>query len=303
MESKPSDDIVLIIAKKRFKTLCSEEVKSFETEALRFGHQVAGHTREVILSCNGKILKPMLKEQLFRKEVTFYEEMYQNGTSCSQTNCAFIPQYFGVYRSTSDTDYLVLEDMTRFYHFPNIIDLKIGKQTFEPTAPLEKKQRGILKCPYQEIIGFRISGYKYFNSLENRYVIVDKNFGRNLEPQSIKPALAIFFCNGALVRVDVIFVVIQKLQTILRWMKRQTKYHFYCSSLLIIYEGMMSSSLSSSPSSSPVKFDDVLVKMIDFAHTVNGNGTLDEGYTYGLEKLIYYLSDILYATEKSINSL
>jgi hypothetical protein len=45
------------------------------------------------------------------------------------------------------------------------------------------------------------------------------------------------FYNGLFFRRDVVLCLIQQLQVILRWMKRQDRYNFYCSSLLIVYDG------------------------------------------------------------------
>lgn len=38
-------------------------------------------------------------------------------------------------------------------------------------------------------------------------------------------------------RRDVVLCIIQQLQRILRWMRRQNRYKFFCSSLLIVYDG------------------------------------------------------------------
>ena len=46
-----------------------------------------------------------------------------------------------------------------------------------------------------------------------------------------------FFYDGYSFRRDVINIVIEKLELLLRWFKSQNRYLFFCSSLLIIYEG------------------------------------------------------------------
>lgn len=54
--------------------------------------------------------------------------------------------------------------------------------------------------------------------------------------------LALCFYNGMTFRRDVLVCVLQHLERILRWMRRQTRYHFYCSSILIVYEGSTTNS-------------------------------------------------------------
>ena len=49
--------------------------------------------------------------------------------------------------------------------------------------------------------------------------------------------ISLFFYNGIYFRRDVIYCTILLLQRILRWFRRQNRYHFYCSSLLIVYDG------------------------------------------------------------------
>jgi 1D-myo-inositol-tetrakisphosphate 5-kinase/inositol-polyphosphate multikinase len=142
----------------------------------------------------------------------------------------------------------------------------MGRQTFEPTANYDKISRELKKYPYQEEIGFRITGMKIWDETKQNYHAYDKHFGRSLLPDSVLPALAMFFHNGLSFRVDIIQEVIQKLKTILIWMKNQSYFKFFCSSILIVYDGL----ISSSPSSlSPHSISDLCqVKMIDFAHVI-----------------------------------
>ena len=209
--------------------------------------------------------------------------------------------------------HLVLDDLTLSYVSPCVIDIKMGQQTYEPDATSSKKKREIRKCPYQVITGFRITGMKVFDVMNSTYSYKDKQFGRAVQPDDIAGALRIFFWNGILIRKDVITKVIDQLKNILAWFENQNVLHFYCSSILIIYDGCMNRGTisdgnqigehlgSSSASRDTEKMkprplpDLVQVKMIDFAHTLPSPipRDIDHGYILGIKNLINKLNTIM----------
>ena len=362
---------------------------SFDNTSV-FAHQVAGHTTEVLRRFQGKVLKPMVKEYLFFRELTLYEQMAQSPFCDKYNNLprAFVPEYSGVvmvqlnseetnrhskeaaarvkknrevtfapqekdlpvgiYQLTQRVSnsillyimnkmskispfkplsndfrialnipdgclpHIVLEDLTMNFHKPCVIDIKMGQQTYEPTASQIKKKREILKCPFQVDTGFRITGMKVYNIKTKCYSYTDKQFGRSLRPDQIADGLAVFFNNGFYLRNDVLISTIQQLEKILTWFESQKCLHFYCSSILIIYDGnveigngdMLNTDddddeftrymkLPLHPSNSSNGSDLVKVKMIDFAHTLPSSGGIDTGYIIGLKNLISKLHIIL----------
>ena len=262
-----------------------------------FEHQIAGH-KESIKTLNKRILKPLIKLGKFKKEVAFYDEIFSKDSRYCTPPAQFIPEYYGVLTLPTTEKFVVLEDLTKNTVAPCIIDLKIGRKTYEPDATKEKILEETSKYIFQEFLGFRISGYKKFNCLSNTYCSYDKFRGRSLRPCDIKNELISFFSEGelGLIRLDIIYIVILKLRKILRWMKSQVKFHFYSSSILIIYEGkqnFIESGGESNLFSSHARKTDVIVKMIDFAHVVDGGGTFDDNYIYGIENLILHLNRII----------
>jgi len=202
--------------------------------------------------------------------------------------------------------HLVLEDLTRGYCAPCVIDIKMGQQTYEPTASAFKKQREVLKCPYQATTGYRITGMKVFDVRTQTYHCKEKQYGRSLAPDQLCDALTLFFHNGVHVRRDVVLSVIQQLEQILVWLQCQNRLHFYCSSLLIIYDGAPAVDtgggrtsdvppcmLPLQAHSSSGATDLVRVKMIDFAHTLPSPGGIDLGYILGLRNLISNLYEVM----------
>jgi inositol-polyphosphate multikinase len=314
-ESDPSG--TLEQACKRFEKTSGRSAELDIEETKDFEHQVAGHTREVLLKFGSMILKPRLKTKLFLREVTLYEEINESPAH-ALTPKTFLPKYFGTCTQTrvgpsSDSvtlQYLALEDLTRNFKIPCAMDVKMGTQTFEPSASSEKKARELTKYTFQKEVGFRITGYKSFDAKQDKYHSVEKSFGRSLHPSDIENALKKFFSNGIMTRRDVLRAVIAKLEQLLAWFNVQRNYHFYCSSILIVYEGSITSDGwdpynnereseaelkdRASWSSKPVNADELVqVKMIDLAHTLPAEGRPDVGYTHGLNKLITYLYLIL----------
>lgn len=67
-----------------------------------------------------------------------------------------------VYKSfvfLTDT-YLKLEDVTRKFNKPCIMDVKIGQKSYDPYASAEKIQQQVSKYPLMEEIGFLVLGMR-----------------------------------------------------------------------------------------------------------------------------------------------
>eukprot|EP01034_Spumella_vulgaris_P024187 gene24187-30504_t len=95
----------------------------------------------------------------------------------------------------------------------------MGRHTYEPTASKDKVNR-----------------FKAYHTNSNEYIYVDKYFGRSLLPECVDYGLALFFYNGEVFHKHIIELVIEKLRALLVYMKVQTHYHYFCSSLLIVYD-------------------------------------------------------------------
>eukprot|EP01038_Epipyxis_sp_PR26KG_P004750 gene4750-6662_t len=282
-----------------------------------FHHQVAGHIKEKIQSWHDvseqelKVLKPCIKPQLFAREVAFYEYINrsENNHYC-QNPLRFTAKYYGVLNiaddetksnidNKSDTSnslsYIVLEDKTSLFINPSIIDIKMGRQTFEPSVDPVKKNRILQKYYYQNEIGFRITGFKVYQSDIHQYISVDKIFGRSLAPQHVQAGLGVFFFDGNIIRIDAIKKIIEKLETFLVWMSSQHEYFFYCTSLLVIYDSLQSLNNKVRTHSRNTIAQDPSLTMIDFAHVVKNEEMIghDEGYIYGLKKLLQTLHNIV----------
>lgn len=56
--------------------------------------------------------------------------------------------------------YLKLEDVTRHFVKPCIMDVKLGQRSYDPYASQEKREQQIKKYPLMEEIGFLVLGMR-----------------------------------------------------------------------------------------------------------------------------------------------
>lgn len=224
-----------------------------------FEHQVGGHGRGQFIEWNeNKILKPKLKPNLFAREIEFYERIQNEhiSTDYSQYNgCKVFPQYFGLawLKFTEESrssmhlvtkeepnsfPYIVLENVTFKFCHPCIIDVKLGTQTYEPSASLEKIEYECSKYPFQRDLGFRLTGFKTFNLIHQEYFVFDKHMCRQLIPEiDLLHGIALAFFNGIAFHSKVLVKLLSKIEDLLGWMEEQQEYNFYSSSVLIVYSG------------------------------------------------------------------
>ena len=103
-----------------------------------------------------------------------------------------------------------------------------------------------------------------------------------------------FLYNGSKYRTELIPLVIGKLSVLLEHVKDIKDYRFYCSSLLIIYDGDVNSAST-----------EVEVRMIDFSNSLVKNDTSnyhvgpDEGYILGVTSMIELFQNV----KKEIESI
>jgi 1D-myo-inositol-tetrakisphosphate 5-kinase/inositol-polyphosphate multikinase len=222
----------------------------------------------------------------------------------------FLPEYFGVIehqqpsaslrleasgiRKEGSNSYLLLEDITAKYSKPCTIDVKMGKQSYEPDADKEKQERESNKYPQQTEFGLRIVGMRVYDpshedACEDGFVFFTKHYGRSLrEREKLKDAFIIYFGVGNSERS--LSCVISQLRVIEQWFLSNDSFCFYASSLLISYEGETDGDCAQNMAE---------VKMIDFARVRRQSGG-DEGFLLGLKTLTTLLEEILFELNQSL---
>ncbi|XP_065152139.1 inositol polyphosphate multikinase [Paramisgurnus dabryanus] len=211
-----------------------------------FSNQVAGHkcginNTGVLQHPDGTILKQLQPPPRGPREMLFYKQVYAK--DCTDVKLLdlqqHLPKFYGTWapQESPNEVYLKLEDVTQGFLRPCIMDVKIGRRSYDPFASQEKREEQIRKYPLMEEIGFLLLGMRVYQMDSESYITHDQFYGRSLEKDTVKNGLSRFFYNGKDIRRDAISLIISKIQSILRWFENQTQMHFYASSLLLVYEG------------------------------------------------------------------
>lgn len=112
-----------------------------------------------------------------------------------------------------------------------------------------------------------------------------------MSTDGFRESLKDFLDNGRTKRFDILPNIIERLQALHETINSLIKCRFYSGSLLIVYDGLPQTNL-------------IDIRMIDFAHSINGLSLSDEcststnlsgpdkNYLFGLERLIDVLREI-----------
>ncbi|CAK6966744.1 inositol polyphosphate multikinase [Scomber scombrus] len=218
-------------------------------------HQVAGHKYGVdkvgiLQHPDGTVLKQLQPPPRGPREMQFYSMVYAEDCCdpCLLQLQNHLPKYYGTWSSPDSPNdlYLKLEDVTRRFVKPCIMDVKLGQRSYDPFASQEKREQQIRKYPLMEEIGFLVLGMRVYKLCSDTFDSYDQHYGRGLVQDTIKDGLAKFFNNGVCLRKDAVSASISRVQRILHWFESQQQLAFYASSLLFVYEGLPSSLSSSS---------------------------------------------------------
>ena len=191
--------------------------------------------------------------------------------------------------------HLLLQNLIAPFREPNIIDLKMGTRTYEPTAPLSKQISQTAKYPQQLLLGFRIVGMG-MHTLDGTYQYWDKSFGVGLKrgEDVISAFMTFFQCDNNAPKnksyiLYILSCIIQQLKQIRNWFEvNNSSLVFYASSILIVYE---QNSVPVDDVSFSTSCNAPVVKMIDFAHVCRRAGG-DDGYLKGVRSLLKILHEV-----------
>ncbi|CAL5375448.1 unnamed protein product [Camellia sinensis] len=265
-------------------------------------HQVAGHQAGdgklgPLVDDSGLFYKPLQSGERGSAEVTFYKSFSSN-TRIPENIRRFFPVFHGT-RVLEASDgsglcpHLVLQDIVSGHLNPSVMDIKMGANTWPPQSPEDY----IAKCLKKDRetasiqLGFRISGFQIYGSKESEFWKPDKQFFKSLSAQDVRLVLNKYVSSNAspdlglnpnCAFASVVYGgstgILAQLQQLKAWFEDQTIYHFYSCSVLMVY-GQGGSGAE--------------VKLVDFAHVVDGEGVIDHNFLGGLCSLIKFISDIL----------
>ncbi|XP_014097983.1 inositol polyphosphate multikinase [Bactrocera oleae] len=300
--------------------------------------QVAGHTFDtsslgLLQDKGGCVLKPLGKPECGEREKNFYENLQEaeksNDSNILQLLSSFVPKYHKTVTlvvNNRQHTFLKMEDLTKGMRKPCIMDIKVGKRTWDPMASEQKRrveEQKYLRC--KQVLGLCIPGFQVYTHKDCKVLRFSKEYGKNLDCDGFRATIALFINaqNGEVYR-PLVFEILKELYRIREWFKVQTVYNFYASSLLIVYDyellekfllqnnshqGNGISQLTNgdiednrsvnlnAPENTEYKASGaqwVKVKMIDFAHVFpTTNQSLDTNYIFGLENLIVVFEELM----------
>ncbi|KAE9467647.1 hypothetical protein C3L33_00435, partial [Rhododendron williamsianum] len=155
-----------------------------------------------------------------------------------------------------------IPDHIRSHINPSIMDIKIGTRTWPPRA----SEDYIAKCLKKDReststeLGFRISGFQIYGSKESGYWKPDKGYIRSFSAEDVRVILRKFVSSNASADSD------------------------SDPDLLMMFEKEFALKGRSSGAE---------VKLVDFAHVVEGRGVIDHNFLGGLCSFIKFVSEIL----------
>ncbi|XP_059291679.1 inositol polyphosphate multikinase alpha [Lycium ferocissimum] len=282
-------------------------------------NQVAGHQGGKgklgpLVDESGRFYKPLQGDERGSNELKFYTS-FSSDTRIPEHISKFFPTFHGTQLiEASDGSglkpHLVLQDLSVGRVNPSIVDIKIGSRTWPPEASEEyiqkclKKDRETSSLP----LGFRLSGIQIYGNKESGYWKPERTTMQNLPAEEVKLILKKFVSSntstGMYSPPDCAFAatvyggstgILSQLLELKAWFEDQTMYHFYSCSILMTFEKGLALE-GQNPGGQ--------IKLIDFAHVIEGRGVIDHNFLGGLCSLIKFISEILtapneYTTEVS----
>ncbi|CAG5121586.1 unnamed protein product [Candidula unifasciata] len=192
---------------------------------------------------NGMVLKSLQNPPRGIRELSFYQRAFD--PDCDDADILelrpFLPPFYGTEEKGS-AKFLKLANLTSGFKQPCVIDLKMGKVTYDQEATPEKIEHEVSKYPPLKDLGFQITGMMIYNPDTQSAEHYGRSYCRNLAAENIvSEGLGLFFrLNSKHSRRDAIPPLISQLKKLEHWFLKQKKLSFIASSLLIVYEGSAS---------------------------------------------------------------
>ncbi|ETN62510.1 inositol triphosphate 3-kinase c [Anopheles darlingi] len=228
-----------------------EESPSLPDGYVPLHSQVAGHAFHKgtgslgLLKCidDGSVLKPAAKLLAGARELKFYQQI--ETADAKQKELVLLRQVTPQFRGHLQLpvngellEFLKLEDLTQGMLEPCIMDIKIGRRSWDPMATEEKRNYETSKyVESREAYGFCIPGFQVHSLQQSgRLLRYGKEYGKKLNALTVKDALRKFLnADQGLCRQQLI-LFLTDLWNIQKWARSQTSYRLYASSVLLVYD-------------------------------------------------------------------
>lgn len=265
-------------------------------------HQVAGHFVAAgqlgpVVDGRGLFFKPLQSTDRGSNEVNFYSSFSSDPRVPSSIRLRFFPSFHGTQLLPHPSvdgphhhPHLVLEDLTADLSNPSIIDLKIGSRTWAPSHTQDYVDKCIKKDRESTslALGFRVSGLQILRQNGGRWKPSRAEIKKYTTTDDVRRVLRQFVSEGGgdggldIALASEVYGgsdgVLAQLLELKSWFEDQTTYHFYSTSVMVMYEKGKGKAR---------------VKLVDFAHAEEGDGVIDHNFLGGLCSLIKFISEVL----------
>lgn len=184
-----------------------------------------------------------------------------------------------------------LEDLTKKFKKPNVLDIKLGTQQHSADDPPEKIKSKQLKVSTTTSakLGLRFCGSQVYHPKSDSWVYRDKYYGRKLDETGLSRGLREYFWNGTGFRFDAIRAFLKRTLLFQEVLNKPSVFLFRSSSILLVFEGEIGGSENGLLDTSLVD-----LRLIDFAHTeISPQATKDDGVLLGVTNLVRILQDMV----------
>lgn len=260
-------------------------------------HQVAGHTAAAgglgpLIDGAGLFYKPLQSSNRGAAELAFYTS-FSADPRVPPSIRRFFPAFHGtqILPASDGSGYLphlVLDDLFASLPHPSVIDLKIGSHTWPPSSAEDYIQKCLAKDRESTslTLGFRVSGLQIRQF--NNFYRPDRDAVRKFTTPDVRRVLRQFVSADPEVAdcelVSAVYGgsdgVLAQLMELKAWFEDQTLFHFYSASVLLAYGEEGDGGVKAK------------VKLVDFAHAVEGDGVIDHNFLGGLCSLIKFVSEV-----------
>lgn len=213
-------------------------------------HQVAGHTFQegnpnemgLLKRNDGTILKPAGKALCGEREIQFYENLKRESRDGGDLMAlrGLVPRYEGIERLQIDgreVTFIKLEDLTDGMYEPCVMDVKIGRRTWDPLATAAKRaaeESKYVAC--KQNLGLCVPGFQVHSVKTGRCKRYGKEYGKRLTETTVGDALRLFLNADSGLCRSLVMQFLSRLWAIQSWARTQKRLRIYSSSVLLVYD-------------------------------------------------------------------
>ncbi|XP_021922265.1 inositol polyphosphate multikinase isoform X2 [Zootermopsis nevadensis] len=220
---------------------------SLPPNTLPMENQVAGHsfgdgknTLGMLKHKDGYVLKPIEKPAYGEREIKFYQDLQSANDAVSVELKKLVPKFLGTTTlkiNEKDVKFIILDNVANDIAEPCIMDVKIGRQTWDPEASLEKRKNEDQKySECKQDLGFCIPGFQVHRISTGNVMKLGKDYGKNLNKTTVRDALKLYLNSDSGLSRQMMLQFLASLWRILRWCRIQRRFRLYSSSLLLVYD-------------------------------------------------------------------